>query len=84
MMKKLRGVVHGRTVEFTEDLGVPDGQEVEVELEVAASPTPEGSDEKRGWFRLEGILADVPEWDRIMEEIYLERKGIYPPKQVDQ
>jgi hypothetical protein len=71
MMKKLRGVVHGRTVEFTEDLGVPDGQEVEVRLE------PVKIRDGRGILSVAGALADDPEWDQIMEEIYLERKGIY-------
>jgi len=30
MTKLLRGVVHGNTIEFYEDLGVVEGQEVEV------------------------------------------------------
>ncbi len=81
MIKKLRGVVHGRTVELSEDPGIPDGQAVSVNLEMDA-PTAVPNGEKTGWRRLEGILADYPEWDEIMEEIYLERKGIYrkPPE----
>ena len=34
MSKKLHGKVHGRTIELEEDLGVPEGQEVEVQVKV--------------------------------------------------
>lgn len=80
MIKKLRGVVRGRTVEFAEDLGVPDGQEVDFEMQVnQESP----SREKMGWLRLEGILADDPEWDEIMEEVYQQRKLQHRPQMED-
>lgn len=34
MIKRLHGKVHGRTIQFDEDLGVADGQDVEVEVKV--------------------------------------------------
>lgn len=73
MIKKLRGVVHGRTVELEEDPGIPDGQAVSVDLEMDA-PAAAPRVEKTGWGRLEGILADYPEWDEIMEQIHQQRK----------
>jgi hypothetical protein len=65
MTKTLHGIVHGRTIEFEEELGVAEGQAVEVQLKIV-QPT-------RKWG--EGILrADYPQMDSIMEEIYQERK----------
>jgi len=72
MMKKLRGVVHGRTVELESDLGMADGEVVDV---IVSSPRPKPT--REGIMRVAGALADDPEWDQIMEEIYLARKGIY-------
>lgn len=45
MKKTMHGKAHGKTIELDEDLGVPDGQEVEVQVTVvpaAAPPMPEG------------------------------------------
>ncbi len=37
MTKTLHGKAHGKTIELDEDLGVPEGQEVEVEVTVVSS-----------------------------------------------
>jgi len=71
MTKTLHGKVHGKTIELDEDLGVAEGQEVEVQVRVIPK-TPRGSGE--GFLRTEGALADDTEWDAIMEEIYQSRK----------
>jgi hypothetical protein len=63
-------VIHGRTIELTEDLGLAEGQEVE--LTVRTSPLPRRG---AGLLRTEGVLADDPHWDAIMDEIYQERKN---------
>lgn len=39
MTKTLHGKVRGRTIEFDEDLGVEEGQEVEVEVKLPPSTT---------------------------------------------
>ena len=66
MTKTIHGKVHGRTIELDEDLGVADGQEVEVQVRLfpgrprnraKASSAPAG-------------LADDEEWDSIMERIH--------------
>ena len=66
----LHGKVHGRTIEIIEDLGLGDGQEVEVQVQVLKPPLQPGE----GLLRTEGALADDTEWDAIMEEIYQARK----------
>ena len=71
MANALHGRVHGKTIEFDEDLGLAEGQEVEVEVKAipkAAVKTGEG------FLRTEGALADDDEWDAIMDEIYEARK----------
>ncbi len=71
MTKTMHGKVHGRTIELDEDLGVAEGQEVEVQVRVLPK-----TDRKpgEGFLRTEGALADDTEWDAIMEEIYQARK----------
>ncbi len=71
MTRTLHGKVHGKTIELDEDLGVAEGQEVEVHVKLipmATKPTGEA------FHRTEGALVDDPHWDAIMEEIYQERK----------
>lgn len=71
MIKKMLGTIRGRTIEIAEDLGLADGQEVEVTV-CAASPTENRTGE--GFLRTEGALADDPYWDAIMEQVHQERK----------
>ena len=72
MTKLLHGVVHGRTIELDNDPGLKDGQLVEVQVKVVPPPNQWGE----GLRRCAGSLAS--EWtdedDRILEEIYQERK----------
>lgn len=70
MTKTLHGKVHGRMIELTEDAGLAEGQEVEVQLRVAPTAQPWGE----GLRRCAGALANDPEWDDIMEEIHQARK----------
>lgn len=45
MTKTLHGKAHGKTIELDEDLGVPEGQDVEVQVTVvapAAAPMSDG------------------------------------------
>ncbi len=94
MTRVVHGVVHGKTIEVSEDLGMLDGQAVE--LIVTASPASGqcaeeiGSHAKHskklpepppGWQpgstrTAAGMLADswTEEDDRILEEIYRDRK----------
>ena len=69
MTKKLHGTVHGRTIELDEDPGVADGEEVELQIQIATT---------RKWgegiLRSAGGWVEYPEMDDIMEKIYQERK----------
>ncbi len=71
MTRTLLGKVHGKTIELDEDLGVLDGQTVEVQVRVLLQPGRKAGD---GLLRTEGALADDPEWDAIMEEVHRSRK----------
>ena len=70
MTKTVHGIVHGKMIELREDLGVAEGQEVEVQVKVV-SPGKKWGD---GLLRCAGALANDTEWDTIMEEIYQARK----------
>jgi hypothetical protein len=93
MTRVLHGVVHGKIIEVTEDLGMLDGQAVELIVTAAPSSTPfaKGIGSQRspkklpgpppGWTpgskrTAAGMLADswTEEDDRILEEIYQDRK----------
>lgn len=59
-------------IEFDEDLGIAEDQQVEVQVRVIPhSPRMSGD----GFLRIEGALADDDEWDDIMEEIDNARKN---------
>jgi hypothetical protein len=70
MVKTVRGIVHGKTIELDEDLGVAEGQEVEVQVKLVQPARKWGE----GILRTAGALADDPHWDAIMEEIHQARK----------
>jgi hypothetical protein len=79
MTRTIHGVIHGRTIELAEDPGIADGQQVEITIKIVPSPRPWGE----GILRTAGALADDPEWDDIMEEIYQDRKGNRRPQMED-
>jgi hypothetical protein len=72
MTKTLHGKVHGRTIELDEDLGVAEGQDVEVQVKIIEPARKWGE----GLRRCAGALAN--EWteedDRILEEIHQDRR----------
>ena len=72
MNRRIQGIVHGRTIEIGEDLGIPDGQQVEMIVSFAGNKRPWGE----GILSAAGALADswTEEDDLILEEIYRDRK----------
>ena len=72
MTKVIHGKVRGKTIELAEDLGLAEGQEVEVQVSILPPARKWGD----GILRTAGALADDPYWDGIMEEVYQERKGL--------
>jgi hypothetical protein len=79
MIKQVQGVIHGRTVELTDDPGVEDGQQVTITIQTIPPSRPWGE----GILRTAGALADDPEWDVIMEKIYQDRKRNRRPQMED-
>ncbi len=79
MTKVIQGKVHGRTIELAEDLGLADGQEVDLQLTVRPTTKQWGE----GIRRTAGALADDPQWDADMEEIHRQRKvdRPFPPEE---
>ena len=70
MTKVIHGRIHGRTIELTEDLGLAEGQEVEVQVKIRQPAGKWGE----GILRTASALADDPHWDARMEKIHRERK----------
>ncbi len=72
MNKILQGVIRGNTIELSENPGLAEGQTVRVVLQPVGPSQPWGE----GIRKSAGGLAD--EWteddDRILEEIYRDRK----------
>jgi len=80
MTKTMHGKVHGKTIHLDEDLGVAEGQEVEIQVKIV-KPKKRPPGPPPGWrpgspSTTAGILADswTEEDDRILEEIYQDRK----------
>ena len=71
MTKTVHGFIRGKTIQLTEEVGLPEGQEVEV-LVTSVSPKPQWGE---GLRRCAGALAD--QWtvadDRILERIQQDR-----------
>ncbi len=80
MVKTVHGIVHGKTIELDEDLGLAEGQEVEVQVKVSL-PTKHWGE---GILRSAGALTDDPHWDAIMEEIQQARKLERRPQMADE
>ena len=70
MTKTMQGTAHGRIIELDHDLGVAEGQKVEIQVTVIPRPRTSGE----GLLRTEGALACDEEWDSIMAEIHQARK----------
>ncbi len=72
MNEMIHGIIHGTTIELTENPGIEDGREVEVTVRPVENQLPWGE----GIRRSAGALADswTEEDDKILREIYLDRK----------
>ncbi len=79
MTRTVHGVIRGRTIELDEDLGLAEGQDVEIILKTAPTQRTWGE----GILRTAGALADDPYWDDIMEQIHQDRKRNRRPQMED-
>jgi hypothetical protein len=72
MTRTVHGTVHGKTIELDEDLGIAEGQQVEITIRTVVPAPARRTGE--GFLRTEGALQDDSEWDAIMAEIHQARK----------
>lgn len=70
MTKTVHGTVHGKFIELDEELGVAEGQTVEVQVKTVEPPGKWGE----GIVRTAGALVNDPYWDAIMENVHQARK----------
>jgi hypothetical protein len=72
MIKTMHGIVHGKTIQLQQEIGVPDGQEVEIVIRsITVIPASEPWGE--GLRRSDGALAGISGLDEDMEQILRER-----------
>lgn len=71
MTHTTHGRINGKTIELDDDLGVPNGQEVEVIVRVQDSPKVWGE----GIRRSAGAAADVADFDEVFAQIERDRKA---------
>ncbi len=71
MVKTVQGTVRGRTIGLAEDLGLQDGQQVRIQVTPVVPPSEPWGE---GLRRCAGAPADDPDFESVMQEIYLERK----------
>jgi len=71
MIKKVNGIVHGKTIEFTEELGVADGEQVEVTISQKTVNSKWGE----GIMRSAGVMAGDSEFEDVFRQIELERRS---------
>ena len=57
MTKTIHGKIHGKTIELDEDLGVADGQEVEVQVKVIPKAARTAGE---GFLRTRGLWPTIP------------------------
>ena len=72
MVRQVQGIIHGKTIELSEDPRVADGQQVEVTIKTLPTPRSWGE----GLRRCAGAFAAdwTEEDDRTLEAIHQERK----------
>jgi hypothetical protein len=70
MPRTVRGTIHGKTIQLTEDLDLVEGQQVEV----VVHPLPIAQQWGEGIARSAGAAADVPGFDEAFQEIQRGRR----------
>ena len=71
---KIKGIKRGKTIELSEEINIPDGQEVNVEIEVIQQMSDEEKVEKMKEFLDTLTDEDREEWTKIAEFLERERE----------
>ena len=69
-MRRVQGVIHGKTIELDQNPGIAEGQRVDVQVSVASTARPRGE----GILRSAGIAADVPGFEEAFEQVQKDRE----------
>ncbi len=77
--KLARGVIHGRTIELDRDIGLDEGEEVEVRVSIVSKAKTWGE----GILRSAGGWVNYPEMDAVMEQIHQDRQQERRPQGVE-
>ncbi|MFB2970012.1 hypothetical protein ACE1CD_13635 [Aerosakkonema sp. BLCC-F183] len=73
-MMKIKGIKRGKTIELSEEINIPDGQEVNIEIEVIQQMSDEEKVEKMKEFLDTLTDEDREEWTKIAEFLERERE----------
>ena len=72
MTKTLHGKAHGKMIELDEDLGIADGQDIEVQVTLIAAPTEDKPPMSEGLAKIyamrEELVLTSQEFDRKVRE----------------
>jgi hypothetical protein len=71
MVRHVQGVIHGKTIELDQDLGIAEGRRVDVQVRLCSMSRPWGE----GIRRSAGIAADVPGFDEAFEQVQRDRES---------
>ena len=79
MIRRVHGIVHGKTIEIEEELGLPDGDKVSIVIENSQSSLDKWGE---GLKRCAGALVDecTEEDDKILDDIYTSRHSDSRPE----
>ncbi|MBD2179931.1 hypothetical protein H6S82_18740 [Planktothrix sp. FACHB-1355] len=73
-MMKIKGIKRGRTIELSEDVNIPDAQEVDVEIEMIQQMSNEEKSKKMKDFLEKLTDEDREKWAKIGEVLEKERQ----------
>ena len=71
MVRQVQGVIHGKTIELDQDLGIAEGQRVDVQVRLSSTSLHWGE----GIQQSAGIAADVPGFDEAFEQVQRDRES---------
>jgi hypothetical protein len=71
MVRQVQGVIHGKTIELDQDLGIAEGQRVDVQVRLSSTSRHWGE----GILRSAGMAADVPGFDEAFEQLQRDRES---------
>ena len=74
MIRIVHGTIHGKTIQLDQKVGVPNGQRVEVSVQIVETSQPPHS-WGEGRRRCAGALAGIPGLAEDMDQILNERKS---------